>query len=197
MKYKPYNALAMAIASVVAASSVQAGELVAQDMVDSGSQNLIAHTNAFEGAFSSGADGFQKYQRNVSASIPFAVLDDTLSVFTGDTLGIIDEDNVEQFFGVTDTKNGDNSSGDVSAQWQFDISGYDNLSLSIDVGAMGDFETSDRFVWKASIDGGAEQVLLSSEVDESGTQSYVLASGKTVDLNDPMLLNGAVLTNQL
>ncbi len=83
--------------------------VVAFDMVNSASQNLNAHTNAFAGAFASGGDGFEKYQRGVSASIPFAVVDDSLSIFPARRRGIIGEANTDEFFGVIDTENPQNA----------------------------------------------------------------------------------------
>ena len=171
-------------------------DVLAFDMVGSASQRLNAHINAFDGAFGSSGDGFQKYQRFVSASIPFAVLDDSLSIFTSDTLGIVREGNTDVFFGVVDTQNGDNS-GPVSASWAFDISGGENLGVLVDIGAMGDFESSDFFSWTWSIDGGPGQALFASSVDEAGTRSYTLEGGAVIDLDDPMLLQGVVLSNEL
>ena len=132
------------------------GQVVAYDMVGSASQNLINYNNPWTDAFSSSSDGFQKYQRGVSASIPYAINDDSLSIYPPDSLGIIKEGNTDEFFGVTDTVNGDNS-GPVTATWVFDISGASGMSISIDMGAMGDFELSDFFEWTYSIDGGAGQ----------------------------------------
>lgn len=183
--------------ALLATSQVSYAVEIGYDMVDSSSLNLISHTNPFANAFSSPGDGAQKYQRGLSPSIPYAVLDDSITTFTGDTLGIIDDNNLDEFFGVTDSKNGDNSSGDVSASWTFDILGATELSLSIDIGAMGDFEASDTFTLKASIDGAPAHTLLTSETNESGSLDYTLGSGKTVTLNDPMTLNGTPLSNQL
>ena len=76
--------------STMAADPVEIG----YDMVSSNSLNLIEHTNNFENAFSSAGDGFQKYQRGVSPTIPFSVIDDGLSIFTSESLGIIDETNI-------------------------------------------------------------------------------------------------------
>ena len=171
-------------------------DVLAFDMVGSASQNLLSYTNPYTGAFSSGGDGFQKYQRGVSASIPFSVLDDSLSIFPPDSLGIITEGNTDVFFGATDTVNGDNA-GLVTATWVFDISGGDDLVLAIDMGAMGDFEASDTFEWTYSIDGGAEATAIASSVDEAGSQSYTLEGGGTFTLNDPMFANGEILNNQL
>jgi len=171
-------------------------DIVAYDMVGSADQNLISFTNPFDGAFTSAGDGFQKYQRGVSSSIPFSVMDDSLSIFPTDSLGIIKEGNTDVFFGATDTQNGDNS-GPVSATWVFDISGASNLDLSIDMGAMGDFETSDTAEWTYSIDGGPVQTAFTAIVDESIDNTYTLEGGGSFTLNDPMQVNGVTLTNDL
>ncbi len=168
---------------------------IAWDMVDSSSSKLIAHNNSFAGAFSSPADGAQKYRRNVSGSIPFALVDDSLLSYPADQLGIIDDNNQHEFFGLADTDNTDNPGGEVIATWEFDISGASGLGVSIDMGAMGDFESTDTFTWTASIDGGDPQLLFSNSVDESGSQVYQLAGGAEILLNDPMLANGVLLSN--
>jgi hypothetical protein len=70
--------LPAATLSILAMGIAEAAEtVIAFDMVESASLNLISYDNAYTDAFGSPADGFQKYQRGVSASIPFAVLDDT------------------------------------------------------------------------------------------------------------------------
>ncbi len=176
--------------------SAQAASIIAYDMVESGSLNLISYTNPYTNAFSSAGDGFQKYQRGVSATIPFSVLDDSFSIFPPDSLGIIKEGNTDVFFGVTDTENGDNS-GPVSATWVFDVSGAPNLTLSIDMGAMGDFESSDTFIWEYQIDGGPVETAFINTVDEAGSHTYTLEGGTSFLLNDPMLMNGVILSNEL
>ena len=50
---------------------------VAFDMVGSASQNLTSFTDDPAIPFSSPADGFNKFQRGVSPTIPFDVLDDS------------------------------------------------------------------------------------------------------------------------
>ena len=117
--------------------------------------------------------------------------------------GVIVENNTEEFFGVTDTVNGDAFPDAVSAVWQFDVSGFDNLSLSLDVGAMGDFEDDvpssgeDFFTWAYAIDGGALTTLFDSDVDEAVSQAYTMAGGGVFNVDDPMFLNGVLLSNQL
>ena len=114
-------------------------------------------------------------------------------------MGIITEGNTDVFFGVTDTVNGDTSeiSGEVSATWVFDISGAPNLTLSIDMGAMGDFESSDTFVWEYQIDGGLAEIAFENTVDEAGSHTYTLEGGASFTLNDPKLVNGVILSNEL
>jgi len=165
-------------------------------MVGSASQNLTSYTNPWTGAFTSAGDGFQQYSRSASPSIPYSLADDSLSIYTGDNLGIIKEGNTDTFFGATDTVNGD-TSGPVAATWVFDISGAADLGLSIDMGAMGDFESSDTFTWEYSIDGSATSVAFTNTVDEAGSNTYTMEGGLLVTLNDPMLMNGTILTNDL
>lgn len=169
---------------------------IAYDMVDSTSLNLNSYTNPYNGAFVSAGDGFQKYQRGVSPSIPFSVLDDSLFIFPSDSLGIIKDGNTDEFFGAVDTENPQNS-GPISANWEFDVSGASGLGLSIDMGAMGDFESSDSFVWTYSVDGAAELTAFSSTVDDAGSHTYTMEGGAVFTLNDPMLMNGTILTNDL
>ena len=185
-----------ALVACLFVAQAAAGQVVAFDMVGSTSQNLNSFVNPWNGAFTSPSDGFQKYQRFVSPSIPFAVLDDSLNIFPGDTLGIITEGNTDVFFGAVDTENPDNS-GPVSATWAFDISGATGLVLSIDMGAMGDFEASDFFEWTYSIDGGPTLVAFASSVDEAGSHTYTLEGGLMVTLDDPMLMQGSILDNNL
>lgn len=194
----------LAAAAALGLSGAASADIIAFDLVGSGSQNLISHTNPQAGAYSSAGDGFEIYQRGVSGSIPFAVLDDSLATFPPDTQGIIDDNNTGRFFGVTDTVNSDPLSDTVSASWDFDISGYGDLSLSIDIGAMGDFEDDipsaggeDFFTLSYSIDGGPLAVLFDSMVDEAISQTYTLAGGFTTTLDDPLTLDGVSLSNQL
>ena len=184
------------VAFVLAFPLLANAQVIASDMDGSSSLNLISYSNPFEFAFGSPGDGFQKYQRGVSSSIPFAVLDDSLSIFPPDNLGIIKEGNTDIFFGVVDTENSDNS-GPVEATWVFNISGASDLGLSIDMGAMGDFESSDYFIWRYSIDGGPLTTAFASSVDEDGSYTYTLEGGGSFTLNDPMLMQGEVLTNDL
>ena len=77
---------ALVLASFIAAPAF--AQVVASDMTNSTSQNLTSFNNLAP-AFSSAGDGFQKYQRGVSPTIPFSVLDDSDGSFPPDSLGII------------------------------------------------------------------------------------------------------------
>lgn len=171
---------------------------IASDMVNSTSQNLNSYTNSSTNAFTASSDGFQKYQRGVSSTIPLSVLDDSVS--TSDLQGIISESNTNEFFGIVDTENPDNT-GPVSAEWSFNISGASNLMLSIDMGAMGDFEGTgfgaDFFLWEFAIDGGGFLTLFESLIDETASLLYTMESGSSTLLNDPMTVNGLYLSNSL
>lgn len=180
---------------LAAGNSAQA-EIIAFDLVGSASQNLVNYTNPWTDAFSSAGDGFQVYQRGVSASIPFAVLDDSAVTFPADGIGVIDDFNTDAFFGAVDTVNGDNS-GPVSAQWDFDVAGFVDLMFSVDLGAMGDFESSDSFSFAYQLDGGAVTTLFDLVADEAISQTYTLAGGGVFTLDDPMTVGGTVLSNQL
>ena len=195
LKHTTTRSTALALLSLLMTGSAIAGNL-AFDMVGSADQNLISFTNPYNGAFSSGGDGFQKYQRGVSGSIPFSIMDDSLVIFPGDSLGIIKNGNTDVFFGANDTVNGD-TSGPVSATWVFDISGASNLGLSIDMGAMGDFESSDTVEWTYSIDGSPVLSAFTVNVDESIDHTYTLEGGASFTLNDPAQVDGVTLTNDL
>ena len=144
-----------------------------------------------------------------SAGILSAIADDSAGAFPRDTLGVIDnspDSNATAFtsgyksdiyFGVTDLKN-PKFSGTAKATWVFDISGASQLTeISIDMGAMGDFETSnDRFDWSFQIDNGPRQPLFTSSVDEETEATYVMANGTQIPLNDPLLINGQQLLTE-
>ena len=155
--------------------AVAAPSVVAFDMVDSGSQNLVSYTDDPSIPFTSAGDGFNKFQRGVSPSIPFAVADDSLSIYTPDNQGIIKEGNTDVFFGVVDTNNGDTGGADVTATWVFDVAGASNLSLSIDIGAMGDFEADDTFTWVAP---ATLRYINLGQTEITGIHPEVLLNGK-------------------
>lgn len=129
-----------------------------------------------------------------TANFDFA--DDTVSIFPADVFGILREDKLDKVFGVEDSTNADNPSGLSTVVWTFDISGYSGITVDIDFAAMGDFETSDAFTFTYSIDAGPAQNLFATVTrDDIEPYTYTLASGTTVDLNDPLELDATILNN--
>ncbi|MFN3165529.1 MAG: PEP-CTERM sorting domain-containing protein [Phycisphaeraceae bacterium] len=189
---------------------------------DLGGLNLVSYTNPwqatvagfeFDSFFSSGADGFNIYKRGTSQSVPFALADDSISVFPTDSQGIIDENDTDPFFGIVDTWNIDTENpptdgntgpyDPVTATWVFDISSATaDVEVTIDLAAMGDFEADDSFTFSVGLDAGpVSQVGALTFLDTDGGTTlpgvdYTLANGTTVTtLDDPMQFNGTTLTN--
>lgn len=159
----------------------------------------LANFENFAPSFSSAADGFAIFQRGVSGSIPFAILDDSAGSFPPDDQGIIGTANADSFFGIADTVNSD-TSGPVSAEWTFglgaaDLAG-DPLSVQLDLGAMGDFESSDLFVVELSV-GGETFTLFDLAAREELSSTYRLEDGDTFTLNDPLAIGDVLLNNEL
>ncbi len=156
----------------------------------------MSYTDDPHGPFTSAGDGFQKFQRGVSPTIPFAVLDDSLTIFPGDTLGIIKDGNTDVFFGVTDTVNPRHlRAGDCD--WVFDIAGASDLGLSIDMGAMGDFEFGRQLRLPVLHRRRPAGAGILDRADEATSQTYTLEGGAIITLDDPLVADGTVLSNDL
>jgi hypothetical protein len=166
--------------------------IIAKDTFDTTLNRIRFSQSPAPGVYNSADDGFETYQVGVSASIPFQLIDE--SIDENDTLGIVDSSTKSDiWFGVTDTVNNDSipaaNPGTATATWEFDIFGVSGLQVSIDMGAMGDFEDgTDTFDWTYSIDGGTVQPLFTSSVDEADSANYTMAGGSVVILNDPLLM---------
>ncbi len=180
------------------------GNLVAKydfDVNRVGVGNNLTFTFSPMPPFSSAGDGFGPLQRFYTASEPpFTLLDDSLSIFEPDSIGIVDETKRDAWFGINDLLNNDNLSGAGTAEWTFNIAGRTNLSISIDLAAMGDFEaagtTPDEYDFSVSIDGGTPQVVFSLRADEALEQTYTLAGGAMFTLPDPLVVyNSTILSN--
>jgi len=88
--------------------------------------------------------------------------------------------------GATVTDNGGNQIGS---------SGGD-LSVSIDMAAMGDFEdASDSYNFEYSLNGAGFLPLFTSSADEGNSLSYTLEDGSMELLSDPLQVNGTTLDN--
>jgi PEP-CTERM motif len=139
----------------------------------------------------------------------FAIQDDSASVFTGDAQGIIKGGSAgaitdsDPFFAVVDTVNIDTGqpvgeSTPQMATWLFDVSGASGgLSVSIDMAAMGDFESGeDLFDFEYALDGGSFSPLFTSSVDDQASQIYTLENEMEFEVDDPVLMDGVMLNNE-
>ncbi|MFN3165531.1 MAG: PEP-CTERM sorting domain-containing protein [Phycisphaeraceae bacterium] len=177
-------------------TAVQASTVVAYD--NFGGDNLNLTSLAGEESYSSGGDGFQAYDGSVPDSAPFALIDASNGTFPGDSLGILIDDangNYNSAFGAVDVINGDNPDSIGTAVWTFDFPLSPDLDISFDFAAMGDFESSnDAYTITIEVDGNNVATFTTS-VDENADQDYTLADGSVQTLNDPLLLDGTVLSN--
>ena len=174
--------------------------VIASDITGSPAVNLTAYDNPWHNAFTSNGDSFQIMAVGgdvpTNGGIPFALVDDTLAGFPTDELGIVDaSSDVAPFFGVVDTVNNE-SSDPVQATWTFDTTGATNLTLNIDIAAMGDFEADDFFEWSYSLDGNLPVVAFTAVADEATSQNYTMADGDIVQLNDPLTINSTMLNDE-
>lgn len=140
--------------------------------------------------------------------LPQAMLDQTASEFDplpSDDLGLIRSHDFDPFFGVVDTANGTGERLNT-ASWAFDIGGFTDLVISIDMAAMGDFEagdihrgTRDAFAFDYSIDGGPFESLVASSVDTEASLEYQMELPKVgeplIRIDDPLAMNGVTLNN--
>lgn len=195
----------IAIAAIAGLASAASAQVTAGLVADPAGNDIFVSqsSTAGPGVFADGlittwspGDMFGIADRGVGGpGLPFAMADDSVSIFTTDTQGIIGETDFGRFFGAVDTENGANS-GPISASWTFDISGLTGLNATGLFAAMGDFEaSSDFYDFTYSIDGAPAQPLFTSAIDEAGTQNYLMDNGTPVALDDPALLNGNLLTN--
>ncbi len=166
--------------------------------------NLTSFVQApLPNTYTSNTRGFQRYQVGVGATIPTQLRDDSTNGFPTDTIGVINTaTKLDGWFGVADTVNPDNPSGVGTATWTFNVAGASALEVSIDMAAMGNFESStvnpDSFNWTYSVDGAAFKPLFTSMVDESASATYAMAGGTVVSADDPLFMtNTANVTVQL
>ena len=209
------NSSKLFLAALVCALSFcgsASAQILAEDRFESNLNRISFTQDPGPAAYSEPTgDGFEIYRVGFSASIPMGLVDDSFSVFPFDQQGIIDSSSdspgfkSDAWFGVIDTVNDDqlpaSNPGVATATWVFDISQAtsSDLEVSIDMGAMGDFEDGtepppqpvlqDYFDWTYSIDGGQSIPLFTSTVDTSGTHGYTLAGGgDPIPLPDPLFM---------
>lgn len=169
--------------------------LISYDLLAPDTSTNINYTNNFSNAFNSSQDGFQIYQQGAGLNIPISLLDQS-TVVTFDNLGIVKSANNNPFFGIVDTVNSDNPTNDAIASWEINIANLSAITFLTDMAAMGDFEASDRFEWRYSIDNNPFISMFKGLTDESSLQEYNLEAGNSITLSDPMTVNSTQLNNE-
>ena len=171
--------------------------IIASTLTPTQDTNLMSYQNTWQSGFSSHSDVFAVVSGDSLLTLPDVFIDQ--SVFdAGDDLGILDQsilDTQERYFAISDTKNSDTNDV-VNAIWQFDISSGFDMTFSVDLAAMGDFESSDLLSLELLVDSQPWSQLLNFEVDEDASQTYEMSSGQQVVLNDPLGLEGQFLSNR-
>ncbi|WP_218932122.1 PEP-CTERM sorting domain-containing protein [Adhaeretor mobilis] len=154
------------------------GDFTSRVITPDNSANIILDSNGADvaGSFSgSRFDVFGITNRGVN----FDFADDSAGTFVGDSEGILFTGKTDNVFGIADLENGNNIGGTGTATWVYDISGFSNLSLSLDMASIGDFELADSFVFTATIDGGNPQTLFDITANEGVTYTVTMESGDT------------------
>ncbi len=131
----------------------------------------------------------------------FGIVDRTVNEdFSDDTLinssltGLFPTTITDRFLAQADLAN-PNNNGSASVLYTIDISDLENLEFSIDLAAMGDFESSDHGVITATVDNGIPQIMVTSFFGGNFSQEYFFEDGSSETLNDPMTANGVLLNN--
>ncbi len=215
----PLAALALAIASAGLSPSASASvaTVIAFDNFDtnqnrvsfnatpdkSGTNGLFLGIDADPGDF----DAFGVTNRAILLGAGNDTLVDT-SLSGSDGAGILQSMKTDNVFALQDVKNDDNPFAPFgTAQWVFDVSGYTNLSVSIDFAAIGDFDDEDGTAdddilgFTAQVGSaagaGAVQDIFTFTVIEGVSQIYTLESTAPVAFEDPLSVNGTLLNNNL
>jgi hypothetical protein len=127
-------------------------------------------------------------------------IDDTVANPPDPEGGIIRSSDEDTFFGVQDLQTQFNPSGTGTVTWTFDISSatMPSLTLSVDVGAMGDWVSNNdfgHFTFDYRIDGGAWQTAISTTTEVGASQTYTFEDGSSVQLDNPLAIDGILLNN--
>jgi hypothetical protein len=191
---KPLRVLATLAALVLFSAGIARAVVIGSENFDGGVVNLTGTANVFDygSGGGSGASVFGRVSSTTGA--PFDVADDSVSnvsgggAFAGDVLGLIGQ-NASAIFAM----NNADTVAVNDAVWTFNISSAIFLSsISIDIGAMGDFESSstDGFLVEFRIDGGSYAEIFKGRTDETASKTYLaMDSGTTPSYDDPLQLS--------
>lgn len=139
------------------------------------------NSNDPPGTFSPGGSFFDRFGIVTRDDVPNDVNDDSVSVFVTDTIGYIPEGKTDNFFLLVDVENGQNPSGTVSAEWEFNVAGRSNLELSIDFAMVGEFESADVYEFSYQIDDGPVLPAFTLTGLEGAAFGYTMDDGDFFD----------------
>ncbi|MAT73395.1 MAG: hypothetical protein CMJ58_28255 [Planctomycetaceae bacterium] len=167
------NSVAAILAALCIVSSASAADFVIDDF-DGGEDGIVLSRtiSPVPGTMLAGGDMFEPGNRadvlaNFSFGLPFSISDDSLEgaalngAFEFDSQGLFGVQKTDSFFGVADITNDQNPAvapatvASATVDWEINTTGLSNMMLTVDVGAMGDFELDDVFRFEVSFDGGA------------------------------------------
>ena len=188
-----FHALSSCFALILLGSPCFA-DTIGQDDFDSNRTSLTYTTTPVDlglnGLFGATATRFDRWgiaNRTVGDAVPnvapllglpFDLVDETVTPhpndddglpFTNDDAGIISGTKTDNFFVIADLENGLNNSGTGTVTWTFDITGYENIQVSLDWAGQGSFSGNDSLTLQATIDAGTPQTLMTG-VDNPGVQ---------------------------
>lgn len=121
---------------------------------------------------------------NIPLALPFDVVDDSANGFATDNFGVLKTtDFGNNVVLLADSNNSfttaNGGTGAVQIDWTFDISGFENLQLSVDFAAVGNFEPSDVYAFGYTVDGGAFETAFVSTVAEDTFYTVTMEGGET------------------
>ena len=122
---------------------------------------------------------------NLPLALPFDAVDDSNNGFAADNIGVLKTTDIgNNVVLLADSNNPFTAStnGVVQIDWDFDISGYENLQISVDFAAVGNFEDgSDVFAFNTTLDGdsGTFQTPFLSSVAEDTFYTVTMEGGQT------------------
>ena len=182
------SALLAASLSLLAWESPAAAGIVAADDFDA-PVNLLSRTGSPEfHSFRSSFQLFGVYGRDGEHDLGPDLFDDTSFGGSG---GIIRSGKRDNVFAVQDPGRG----GAFEATWEFDLGGQTLSEFAVELAAVGGFESTDRFRFAASVDGGPAVVLFetATALGEAVTYTYENGSAETemsaLEIGDRVLSN--------
>ena len=170
--------LMFALSVALVPMSAQAQSIFAADDLDGNTLNLISSTiPALDGG---GGDWFGVGSIGAwpqGTGIPFGLVDDTVTGLSGAPFADDEEavygqlaDPANNFFGISDS---DEFGADQTATWVFDIDGYEDLELSVDLGGVSNasfdgYSLDTSVIFAVSIDGApAQNAIVLNAVDNT------------------------------